>query len=267
MEVFHFCVIHTFATLNQAQKLHFFQIGSVVSSVSVKSTVAEKKPASMEANGENQKPLSSGFTQNKVYSSDVYHKQLAALNCSVRDWIVKHVNANPLCDLTPIFRDYEKYLAEIEQHGISDNSSECDNKATRAQPASVFGSANLQQGSTFFFNSNKSEDPSGKKMESEKKTEPKLESTSTVSFTFSKSLDNSGVNSGPLPSFSFSGSAGLFGKDANQGKIVPSFSSSALDTQAESGGTEDKGKYMLDVASHFPLKFLMRLPQHIGLYL
>ena len=42
----------------------------------------------------------------------------AALNCSVRDWIVKHVNTNPLCDLTPIFKDYEKYLAGIEQqHG------------------------------------------------------------------------------------------------------------------------------------------------------
>ncbi|XP_020659665.1 nuclear pore complex protein Nup50 isoform X1 [Pogona vitticeps] len=215
---------------------------SVMSGVSMNSTVAEKKPASMEANGESQQPLSSSFTQNKTYSSDVYHKQLAALNCSVRDWIVKHVNANPLCDLTPIFRDYEKYLAEIEQRGISsDNSSEYDNnKATGAQPASVFGSANLQQGSTFFFN-NKSEDTLGKKTESEKKAEPKLESTSTVSFTFSKSLDNSGVNSGPLPSFSFSGSAGLFGKDVNQGKIIPSFSSSAIDTQAESGGTEDKG--------------------------
>ncbi|KAJ7329455.1 hypothetical protein JRQ81_015629 [Phrynocephalus forsythii] len=217
---------------------------SVGSGVSVNSTVAEKKSSTMEANGENQQPLSSGFTQNKSYSSDVYHKHLAALNCSVRDWIVKHVNANPLCDLTPIFRDYEKYLAEIEQRGISsDNSSECDNnKATRAQPASVFGSANLQQGSTFFFNSNKSEDALGKKLESEKKMEPKLESASTVSFTFSKSLDNSGVNSGPLPSFSFSsGSAGLFGKDANQGKVVPSFSSSAIDTQAEGGGTEYKG--------------------------
>ncbi|XP_062990432.1 nuclear pore complex protein Nup50 isoform X1 [Elgaria multicarinata webbii] len=218
---------------------------SVVSSGSVNNVVVQKKPASVEANGENRQPLSSGFIQSKACSSDTYHKQLTALNCSVRDWIVKHVNANPLCDLTPIFQDYEKYLAEIEQHGISSDSgdSESDNnKAAGTQAGSAFGSSNLQQGSTFFFNSNKSEDTSGKKTELEKKTEPKLGSTSTVSFTFSQSVDSSGGNSGVLPSFSFSsGSTGLFGKDANQGKVVPSFSSNSLDTQTESGGNEDKG--------------------------
>ncbi|XP_053243573.1 nuclear pore complex protein Nup50 isoform X1 [Podarcis raffonei] len=217
---------------------------SVVSSGSVNNTVTEKKPVSVEANGESQQPLSSGFTENKACSPDAYHKQLAALNCSVRDWIVKHVNANPLCDLSPIFRDYEKYLAEIEQRGMnSDSGSESDsNKTVGTQPGSAFGSPNLQQSSTFFFNNNKSENAPGKKTEMEKKTEPKLGSMSTVSFTFSKSVDNSGLNSGALPSFSFSpGSASLFGKDTSQGKVVSSFSSKALDIQTESGGSEDKG--------------------------
>ncbi|CAG5926498.1 unnamed protein product [Menidia menidia] len=44
-----------------------------------------------------------------------YSRQLTALNCSVRDWITKHVNDNPLCDLNPIFRDYERHLATIER--------------------------------------------------------------------------------------------------------------------------------------------------------
>uniref|UniRef100_A0A8C9XXK1 Nuclear pore complex protein Nup50 n=1 Tax=Sander lucioperca TaxID=283035 RepID=A0A8C9XXK1_SANLU len=44
-----------------------------------------------------------------------YSRQLTALNCSVRDWITKHVNGNPLCDLNPIFRDYERHLASIER--------------------------------------------------------------------------------------------------------------------------------------------------------
>ncbi|CDQ95419.1 unnamed protein product, partial [Oncorhynchus mykiss] len=44
-----------------------------------------------------------------------YSRQLTALNCSVRDWITKHVNGNPLCDLNPIFRDYEKHLASIDK--------------------------------------------------------------------------------------------------------------------------------------------------------
>lgn len=47
-------------------------------------------------------------------SSKEYNRQLTALNCSVRDWITKHVNDNPLCDLNPIFRDYERHLATIE---------------------------------------------------------------------------------------------------------------------------------------------------------
>ncbi|XP_077449473.1 nuclear pore complex protein Nup50 isoform X2 [Stigmatopora argus] len=44
-----------------------------------------------------------------------YRRQLTALNCSVRDWISKHVDDNPLCDLQPIFRDYERHLASIER--------------------------------------------------------------------------------------------------------------------------------------------------------
>ncbi|XP_056132059.1 nuclear pore complex protein Nup50 [Lampris incognitus] len=53
---------------------------------------------------------SSSGSGNKEYS-----RQLTALNCSVRDWITKHVNDNPLCDLNPIFRDYERHLASIEK--------------------------------------------------------------------------------------------------------------------------------------------------------
>uniref|UniRef100_A0ACB8EBF9 Uncharacterized protein n=1 Tax=Sphaerodactylus townsendi TaxID=933632 RepID=A0ACB8EBF9_9SAUR len=215
----------------------------VVSSGSINTSVVEKKPASLETNGESQQPPSSGSTQRPVGSSDVYHKQLAALNCSVRDWIVKHVNANPLCDLTPIFRDYEKYLAEIEQRGISsDSGSESDGtKAAGSQPSAAFGSSNLQQGSPFFFSSKKSEDLPGKSTELEKKPEPKLGSKSAVTFTFGKSVDSSALNSSALPKFSFSsGSASLFGKDASQGS-VPSFSKKASDTRMESASNEDKG--------------------------
>ncbi|XP_032367772.1 nuclear pore complex protein Nup50 [Etheostoma spectabile] len=54
-----------------------------------------------------------------------YSRQLTALNCSVRDWITKHVNDNPLCDLNPIFRDYERHLASIErQYGAGGGGSE-----------------------------------------------------------------------------------------------------------------------------------------------
>lgn len=50
-------------------------------------------------------------------SSD-YFAKLKGLNESVAQWIKTHVDANPFCILTPIFRDYERYLKDIEsKHG------------------------------------------------------------------------------------------------------------------------------------------------------
>jgi nuclear pore complex protein Nup50 len=33
----------------------------------------------------------------------------------VSQWIKSHVDSNPFCILTPIFRDYERYLTEIDE--------------------------------------------------------------------------------------------------------------------------------------------------------
>ncbi|KAM4901556.1 nuclear pore complex protein Nup50 isoform 1-T2 [Sylvia borin] len=217
--------------------------GSPVSNGPSGAVFAEKKAASPRANGGSQ-PCPSGG----ALSSGAYHKQLAALNCSVRDWIVKHVNTNPLCDLSPIFRDYEQYLASIEQQhgGSSDSGSENESTKTpglRAAP--VFGSSKLQQGSTFLFN-NKTEDTSDKKPEAvSDKRDPLLGAASTVSFNFGKSVDSpvlGSLGSGTLSSFSFSaGNSGLFGKDANQAKSVTAASTSSLEPQTDTGSIEDKG--------------------------
>lgn len=61
----------------------------------------DKKMSSPKTNGDSQQPSASGLASSTACPGNAYHKQLAALNCSVRDWIVKHVNTNPLCDLTP----------------------------------------------------------------------------------------------------------------------------------------------------------------------
>lgn len=58
---------------------------------------------------------------------DKYYSRLKGLNESVSKWIVKKVEENPLISLQPIFKDYEKYLAEIE--------SESGNKSTNSAPA------------------------------------------------------------------------------------------------------------------------------------
>ncbi|NXI13219.1 NUP50 protein, partial [Irena cyanogastra] len=221
--------------------------GSPMSNGPTATVFAEKKAVSPTANGGSQ-PCSSGSTLSMAHGSGTYHKQLAALNCSVRDWIVKHVNTNPLCDLTPIFRDYEQYLANIEQQhgGSSDSGSENESSKTPGpQAVPVFGSSKLQEGSTFLFNS-KTEDTSDKKPEAvSEKRDPLLGATSTVSFNFGKSVDSSvlcSLGSGTLSSFSFSpGNSGLFGKDANQAKSVTAASTSLLEAQTDSGNSDDKG--------------------------
>lgn len=38
---------------------------------------------------------------------------LKNLNESVLSWIKSHVDKNPFCILTPVFKDYEKHLEEI----------------------------------------------------------------------------------------------------------------------------------------------------------
>ncbi|NXN81323.1 NUP50 protein, partial [Bombycilla garrulus] len=215
--------------------------GSPVSNGPSAAALTEKKAVSPRANGGSQ-PCASG-------GSGSYHKQLAALNCSVRDWIVKHVNSNPLCDLSPIFRDYEQYLASIEQQhgGSTDSGSESESSKTpgpRAAPA--FGSSKLQQGSAFLFNS-KPEDASDKKPEpaSSEKRDPLLGATSSVMFNFGKSVDSSvlgSLGSGTVSSFSFSpGSSSLFGKDANQAKSATAASTSLLEAQTDTGNSDDKG--------------------------
>lgn len=48
-------------------------------------------------------------------NSTDYYAQLKGLNQSVSAWISKHVDANPICILTPIFDEYAKFLKDIEQ--------------------------------------------------------------------------------------------------------------------------------------------------------
>lgn len=169
---------------------------------------------------------------------------------------MKHVNANPLCDLTPVFKDYENYLAGIEQQlgdSGSSGSSGSERKPSKvsldSQPPSLFGSTKSQQESTFLFHGDKTAGTSEKKTEAvpEKKGDPSLGATS-ASFNFGKKIDGSvlgSLNSGPLAGFSFpSGNSSLFGKDITQSKPVPSpFSVPAPEGQAGGGSAGCTGEW------------------------
>lgn len=187
-------------------------------------------------NGDAQQPPSGSAP------GSAYHKQLAALNRSVRDWIVKHVDANPLCDLTPIFTDYEKYLAGIEQqHGgaRSELGSEASQASGESEATSLFGAPKSQPAATFSFHTcdDSSEGASAK-------AEPAATSTS-ASFSFGKKVDSSvltALSPTPLPGLSFpSSSASLFGKETLQNKPAASpFSKEVVEGQGE-GGSGGKG--------------------------
>ena len=69
--------------------------------------------------------------QNGSESRTTYLTNLKALNQSVTQWISQHVEKNPYCLLTPIFKDYEKHLAELEKEKekpVTNGSADSSNK-------------------------------------------------------------------------------------------------------------------------------------------
>ena len=49
-------------------------------------------------------------------AGSLYLSNLKSLNTSFLAWVEKHVRENPYVDLTPVFRDYEKHIGELERH-------------------------------------------------------------------------------------------------------------------------------------------------------
>lgn len=72
---------------------------------------------------------SSGEKEQKPSSQIEYFSKVKALNIAVADWIKSHVDDNPLCNLTPVFEDYKKYLQEFENLKKSQQEQEKDSTA------------------------------------------------------------------------------------------------------------------------------------------
>uniref|UniRef100_F6YDH8 RanBD1 domain-containing protein n=1 Tax=Ciona intestinalis TaxID=7719 RepID=F6YDH8_CIOIN len=105
---------------------------TVESSTSVAKPPAEDKPLETKTN--ESKPA---VKENSGESE--YNRHLSALNKSVSQWITDHVVKNPLCDLSPIFKDYQKYLSDIDDKYGSGSQSECDSSqgsAVESSPSS-----------------------------------------------------------------------------------------------------------------------------------
>ncbi|XP_043964884.1 nuclear pore complex protein Nup50 [Gambusia affinis] len=128
-----------------------------------------------------------------------YSRQLTALNQSVRDWISKHVNDNPLCDLNPIFRDYERHLASIErQYGAEETQQ---GEASSPAPPAPSSSSSSSSVALFSFSKTSTEDPGQKRSGS-------APLPAGVSFNFGQKVDAPALGSlaskPSVPSFSFS---------------------------------------------------------------
>lgn len=187
-----------------------------------------------QTNGHNEHPVSPGLAFSQAWAGSVYHRQLTGLNCSVRDWIVKHVNANPFCDLTPVFKQYEKYLAAIEKQLHSScgclYESEPNRGLAGTQPPSIVVGTNPQPELVT---------PEKTEFMSEKKADAPTSGSSN----FGKNTESSvwaSLNSGHMNGASSStGSSSLTGEFTTQTKQG---SAKSLESPSQGRSDECKGK-------------------------
>ncbi|XP_071955211.1 nuclear pore complex protein Nup50-like [Antedon mediterranea] len=143
-----------------------------------------------------------------------YSTQLKSLNKCVLEWIQKHINQNPLCDLSPIFEDYKKHLSDIEKNS-SKTEIEVSKTPAISQETTVKPSPPQQPGfSGFSFN-------------------PATTESKTVSSAF-PGLGNKDNNS----------TVGLFGKVGSTGGFT--FGQGATETKPIAFGTaanKEEDKY------------------------
>merc|ERR1712168_237632 len=172
------------------------------------------------------------------------------LNKSVLKWITQHVEACPTCDLTPVFKDYEKHHAEIQKAGDAKIEKKIQPKPAAADPPKAepfkpgfFGltapTSKPESKETFSFGSSNN----GK---------PKEETKSALgSFSFGakkeetvkeSSTDSSDSNSVEKPvNFGFGGGksstafAPVFGKTSEAGEAKPFSFGSGSAASAASG--------------------------------
>ncbi|XP_044254758.1 nuclear pore complex protein Nup50 [Tribolium madens] len=97
-----------------------------------------------------------GITEKEAETSDKkldeYYAKLKGLNESVTEWIKKHVSTNPFINLQPIFKDYDKYINELEKAKYEAASEKCvtSSSATTA-PQFSFGTTSTSTVPKFSF--------------------------------------------------------------------------------------------------------------------
>ncbi|XP_075900083.1 nuclear pore complex protein Nup50 [Nelusetta ayraudi] len=231
--------------------------------VSVKaSATTDDDGAAKQTNGSapSTSPSRSGPSPAPGGGSREYSRQLAALNCCVRDWISKHVDRSPLCDLSPIFRDYERHLSSIERQYSAGGGDV--GKTPITTTTTSFSSSSAPPPALFSFSKSSTEEKSSSSSSapppalfsfSKSSTEEKSSSSSSssapagVTFNFGQKVDSAALTSPSTFSFSSSsaststttssGPTSLFGASA----APPSFSASQSEgSRPAAGGDEEE---------------------------
>ncbi|XP_016413206.1 nuclear pore complex protein Nup50 [Sinocyclocheilus rhinocerous] len=198
------------------------------------------------------KPTDGDVTSNgSAPSSKEYNRQLTALNCSVRDWITKHVNDNPLCDLNPIFRDYERHLASIEKKygsGTSESRAESTSFGGEQKQLLTSGTTASVSGTNAAVTSSVSGAApqlfSSKDKDAAAADKPAAAAPPGVSFNFGQKVDSSVLGalvSSGAPSFSFSSSSGVSVFGTAVSSVSPAVSSS-LNAASNSQTADENGE-------------------------
>lgn len=156
--------------------------------------------------------------------SNEYYSNLKALNESVSQWIKTHVDKNPFCILTPIFRDYERYLKEIEgkqEKNVNEEKKITFGASTNNNKNLLLSGDNLLLKSTTFGSSTTTTTTTSTNLFSGITTTTPTFSSGTSSFSNSAfktviTTTNSStpsVSSNALPTFSSSSSSLIFGQN------------------------------------------------------
>eukprot|EP00090_Calanus_glacialis_P025265 TRINITY_DN3941_c0_g1_i1.p1 TRINITY_DN3941_c0_g1~~TRINITY_DN3941_c0_g1_i1.p1 ORF type:complete len:750 (-),score=306.61 TRINITY_DN3941_c0_g1_i1:63-2312(-) len=81
---------------------------------------------------------SANIKDNTSGISTEYLSHLKALNIQVLAWLKQHIETNPLVILSPVFKDYDKHLAEItEQFDQKDASPAPEGSSSSATPVTI----------------------------------------------------------------------------------------------------------------------------------
>ncbi|XP_078581204.1 nuclear pore complex protein Nup50-like [Branchiostoma floridae x Branchiostoma japonicum] len=176
--------------------------------------------------------------------SPQYCTQLQGLNRSLLQWLQKHVDNNPICDLTPSFRDYEKHLRDIEARfppATGTETTATDSVAGGNGAAVTSQSGNGQLSFKFSSSPQNKTDTSevtiGQSSSASGITIGQSSSPSGITIGHSSSF-LTGTSTAPTPfSFSTSGGAGTFGSAAGKPALDSGFKfgSTSSSSSASSG--------------------------------